>query len=193
MEVSAWHHGYPQPDQDGFGYLSATYDLAEWCESCGIGAKQKAPFQMKGEPRWGRRGVMQLNWIFGELFVTPEVGRHVFEPAGVSHRVVLSTKGAELTSVVQLVINDEVNIDCDGLPAEHCRRCGRTKYSVVSRGRFPALRDTPSHPMVRTAQYFGSGASAFQSPLVNHAIARAASEANLRGWTLCPVAHQLSW
>lgn len=187
LEITAWHHGYPQPE-DSFGYLSGTYDLAAWCESCGIGAKQKAPFRMKGEPRWGRRGVLHLNWVFDELFVTPEVWKQVFDPAGVSQRAVLSLKGAELTSVVQLVINDEVNIACDGLPAERCSRCDRTKYSVVSRGRFPALQDAPNQPMVRTAQYFGSDALAFQRLLVNRSVVRAASKAKLRGWTLTPVA-----
>jgi hypothetical protein len=72
IEVGAWHHGYPQPEDD-FGYLRATYDLSEWCDACGIGLKQKASFQMKGEPRWGRRAILQLNWVFDELFVTPEV------------------------------------------------------------------------------------------------------------------------
>src|SRR5437867_7763020 len=48
LELGAWHHGYPQPDEDVFGYREATYDLAEWCEQCGMGMKQKAPFQMRG-------------------------------------------------------------------------------------------------------------------------------------------------
>ena len=49
----AWHHGYPQPEDD-FAYLSATYDLKEYCPGCGIGEKQVAPFRMKGEPKWGK-------------------------------------------------------------------------------------------------------------------------------------------
>lgn len=38
MEPS-WHHGYPQPDEDSFGYLTATYDLKDYCERCGIGRR----------------------------------------------------------------------------------------------------------------------------------------------------------
>lgn len=59
--VPNWHHGYPQPETD-FGYLNQTYDLSAYCTACGIGAVEKAPFRMRGEPRWGRRGILQLNW-----------------------------------------------------------------------------------------------------------------------------------
>src|SRR5262249_12923845 len=41
--VPAWHHGYPQPDENASGYLNVTYDLGDYCQECGIGLKQKAP------------------------------------------------------------------------------------------------------------------------------------------------------
>lgn len=99
LELGAWHHGYPQPDEDNFGFREVTYDLADWCERCGIGKKQKAPFQMIGEPKWGRNGVMQLTWIYDELFATPHVWAGVFEPAGIGRRPVMDTRGHELTTV----------------------------------------------------------------------------------------------
>lgn len=70
--VPDWHHGYPQPDEHESRYLSVTYDLSGWCSMCGTGLRQKAPLQMKAEPKWGRRGILQLNWVFDEYFVTPE-------------------------------------------------------------------------------------------------------------------------
>jgi hypothetical protein len=73
-----WHHGYPQPNEGEFGYRRATYDSSDWCDECWMGLKQNAPFQMKGEPKWGRRGILQLNWVFDEYFVTPEVWSSVF-------------------------------------------------------------------------------------------------------------------
>lgn len=76
-----WHHGYPQPDRD-FGYLDITYDLAGYCEECGIGAVQKAPFRFSREPKWGRRQILQVNWVFDEYFVTPELWKTVFKPSG---------------------------------------------------------------------------------------------------------------
>lgn len=28
------HHGYPQPDEEHFGYLQATYDPTNYCKHC---------------------------------------------------------------------------------------------------------------------------------------------------------------
>jgi hypothetical protein len=125
VPVPDWHHGYPEPSEKDLGYRQATYDLSEWCSSCGIGLKQKAPFQMKGEPKWGQRGILQLNWVFGEYFVTPEVWSSVFKPHGIACRMVTNTKGAELKTVVQLVVDEEVAIMTEGLTPERCVTCGR--------------------------------------------------------------------
>ncbi|WP_205525582.1 hypothetical protein [Pyxidicoccus trucidator] len=187
LEIGAWHHGYPQPAEDVFGYRQATYDLTDWCEKCGIGMKQKAPFQMKGEPKWGRNAIMQLVWIYGELFVTPDVWNRVFEPAHVECRPVLNTKGAELKTVVQLVVQTTASIITEGLPAEQCERCGRTKYLPITRGPFPALRDTPVGSMLRTAEYFGSGAQADQHVLMSQDLARSLAKSGVRGASLKPV------
>ncbi|HVJ14456.1 MAG TPA: hypothetical protein VM686_03405 [Polyangiaceae bacterium] len=179
-----WHHGYPQPKEDEFGFRDVTYDLKDYCEECGIGWKQKAPFQMKGEPTWGRNGILQLNWVFDEYFATPEVWRAAFEPNGVESRVVTDRKGAVLETVVQLTAVAEVVIDVDGLPSEKCSRCGRKKYLPVARGRFPALRGDASASLVRTREWFGSGASAHQGILVSQTLARELQ--HVRGVGLVP-------
>lgn len=188
LEIGAWHHGYPQPDENIFGYRQATYELSDWCEKCGIGMKQKAPFQMKGEPKWGRNAIMQLVWIYGELFVTPDLWNRVFKPAHVECRPVLNTKGAKLKTVVQLVVQTTASIITDGLAVERCERCERTKYLPVTRGPFPPLRETRVGPMVRTAEYFGSGAQAEQHVLVSQDLARALAAGGVRGASLRPVA-----
>jgi hypothetical protein len=187
LEIGAWHHGYPQPDEGDFGYRQATYDLTDCCEECGIGMKQKAPFQMKGEPKWGRKAIMQLVWIYGELFVTPDLWTRVFKPARVECRPVLNTKGSELKTVVQLIVQSTASIVTDGLVAERCQRCGRTKYLPVTRGPFPALSDMPVGPMVRTAEYFGSGGKADQYLLMRQDLARALRAYGVRGASLTPV------
>lgn len=68
--VASWHHGFPMPDLDD-GYLECTYDTTNMCIECGIGASQRAPFRMSGEPKWGRNDILQLNWVFDAFFVTP--------------------------------------------------------------------------------------------------------------------------
>lgn len=185
-----WHHGYPQPNELDFGYREATYDLTHYCERCGIGMKQKAPFQMKVEPKWGRRSILQLNWVFDEYFVTPEVWENVFSPHGIECRPVVNTKGRELKTVVQLVAHEEVGIVTDGLAKEDaaCSSCGRTKYLPVARGPFPGLTSEPSTTMVKTKDYFGSGASAYQGVLISRAVGRTLMANNVRGASLRPVA-----
>jgi hypothetical protein len=186
----AWHHGYPQPNELDFGYLAATYDLTNYCERCGIGKNQKAPFQMKREPKWVKRSILQLNWVFDEYFVTPHAWTSVFKPHGIECRAVLDTKGAVLSTVVQLLANEEVGIVSDGLSAEAvcCSKCGRTKYSPVTRGPFPELRGEPSCAMVKTREHFGSGRSAWRGVLVSRAMARTLVAEKVRGATLKPVA-----
>jgi len=188
LELQAdWHHGYPQPNELDFGYRAATYDLTNYCEQCGIGLKQKAPFQMKNEPKWGRNSILQLNWVFDEYFVRPEIWTTVFKPYGINCRPVINTKDVELKSVVQLVVEEEVGVVTDGLAAERCPSCRRVKYLPVIRGMFPALTDEPSSAMVRTKEYFGSGALAQKGVLVSASIASALAAEKVRGASLRPV------
>lgn len=190
--MSDWHHGYPQPDELDFGYRQASYDLTDYCVRCGIGMKQKAPFQMKGEPKWGKRGILQLNWVFDEYFVTPEVWQSVFKPHGIDFHPVLNTKGAKLKTVVQLIAHEEVGIVTDGLPTEEaaCPKCRRTKYLPITRGPFPPLTGEPSTAMVKSLEYFGSGASAHRAVLVAQRVAHALVANKVRGASLRPVAER---
>jgi hypothetical protein len=188
LQIGAWHHGYPQPDEDIFGYRQATYDLLEWCETCGVGMRQNAPFQMRGEPKWGRNAIMQLLWVNGELFVKPEIWARIFKPMLIDYRPVLSTEGDALKTVVQLVVPTTANIVTNGLSTESCRSCGRLKYLPVVRGAFPPLTEKPTVQAVRTVEYFGSGAQADQLVLVSRDVARALTAGGIRGASLKPVA-----
>lgn len=188
LSVGAWHHGYPQPRELDFGYLDATYNLADYCAGCGIGKRQKAPFQMKGEPKWGRRGILQLNWVFDEYFVTPDVWATAFKPHGIGCRPVLNTKGVQLKTVVQLTTEQHVNVDVNGLPCETCPKCGRVKYLPHTRGFFPRFVVEPGGAMVKTNEYFGSGASAHHSVIVSQAVVQSLNRAGVRGASFKPLA-----
>lgn len=182
-----WHYGYPQPNEDEFGYLTATYDLGNYCEQCDLGRVQRAPFQMRDEPKWGRRGMLQLNWVFDEFFATPEVWASIFKPFGVECHPVHNRKGQELRTVVQLVVRETVQIKTDRLNASRCQLCGRIKYLPVTRGFLPALRTTPASPMVKTYESFGSGASAWRATIISQEIRTALKEASVRGVDFTPV------
>jgi hypothetical protein len=128
--------------------------------------------------------VLQLNWVFDEYFVTPALFRRVFEPAGVPAREVLDARGARtLSSVVQLVVPDEVDIADAGVPSE-CSRCGRAKFLPHVRGPFPRVLADGTVPLVRTRAWFGSGASAHHVVLATAALARTLK--GVRGVTLKP-------
>lgn len=184
--VPDWHHGYPQPEQ-GNGYLAATYDLSEYCELCGVGLRQIAPFRMKAEPKWGRRGILQLNWVFDEFFVTPQVWDEVFAPSKVSKMPVLNRHGSELRTVVQLVCDEYVDVLVAGLDVEICERCGRSKHAPVVRGMFPSLADLPVGAMAKTVQWFGSGASAHHRVIASQDLRSRFDAARVRGASFRPV------
>jgi hypothetical protein len=183
-----WHHGYPQPDEGRFGYREATYDLRSYCPDCGIGLKQVRPFRMAGEPKWGGNGILQLNWVFEEYFVTPQIWTSVFQPYGISAAPVLDVHGVELTSVVQLVVDREVDISISDLVERRCARCGRTKYHHVRRGPFPKLIGSPPAPMVKSTVYFGGGAAADKAVLVSRDLGAALRREKVRGAFVKPVA-----
>jgi len=181
-----WHHGYPQPEDD-FGYLKVIYDLSQYCPECGVGARQRAPFRMKREPKWHGRGILQLNWVFDEYFVIPEVWNTVFRPFGTDRMDVLDRKGDVLTTVTQLVVPDEVNLHVGDLPAERCHACGRSKYEPVVRGRLPAMVRPPAAHMARSAESFGSGRRAYHEVIVSNELARRIRAEGIRGVSFVPL------
>lgn len=188
--VADWHHGYPQPEKD-FGYLRVTFDGA--CPVCGVGRRQVGAFQLKGEPKWGRRNVLQLNWVFDEFFVTPELWSSVFEPIGVAARPVVDRKGSLLQAVVQLVVEAEVDVETDGLARQVCDACGQAKFAAPTRGFSPEPRDLGgSVPMARSRQWFGSGARAFREVLVSQELRRSLAATGLSGASFRPCGPLLS-
>lgn len=182
----AWHHGYPQPDEDAFGYRKTTYDSTRFCEECGIGLVQTAPFQMNGEPRWGRNSLLQLFWVFDEMFATADAWSSVFQPLGVACRPVVSRQGAELKTVVQLLVDEECEVSSNGLAFEACTRCHRPKYTPMDRGPLPTLKCEPSCAIARTSAYFGSGGEAYKLILVSQELIHAILAAKLRGVHFTP-------
>lgn len=162
---SSWHYGYP----------------------CGIGAKQVAPFLMKQEPSWGRRSIMQLNWVFDEFFVKPDIWESIFRPFGVQIRPVLQYRTRQgLSSVVQLVVSESVETQIQGLPFKTCSygRCDRRKYMPIAGRGLPAPRESAG-PMFRSREYFGDWA--FNAIYVVRPLYLKLIAAGVRGVTFSPV------
>lgn len=182
-----WLHGYPQPRQESFGYLGATYDLAVYCADCGIGKRQRAPFQIKGEQKWLRRDMFMLNWVFDEIFINPAVFKEALMPMGIGSCPVMSPRKIELESVIQVDIRDELDICTDGLEYEVCPACGRRKYFPHNRGAFPRLMSPMNCAIAHTRQWFGSGGQAFREIVVAQAVRRALIAVGARGAEYWPL------
>lgn len=182
--LPGWHDGYPQPADDG-GYMRETYELTDYCATCGVGKRQKAPFAISKAPTWGKRGILQLNWIFDEYFTPPEVWAHVFKPFEIEHREVVSYKtGQVLPSVVQLVISEITSVDWNGSRTS-CPACKRTKFDPVARGYHPSPL-TPRFAIAKSIEEFGSGASAHRLVLISRALGHAIRKFQIRGVEMAP-------
>ncbi len=175
-----WHHGYPQPDED-FGYRQLTFDLTDYCESCGIGKKQNATFRFKKAPTWGNNSILQLNWVFDEYFVKPDLWDEIFKPFGIACQpVVLNNTGKELDNVVQLKIPEIVNLHIGKHEFENCAVCGRKKYLPFTRGFYP--KPEPTNTIIfKSSQYFGSGASANRMVLITNKLYQELKSAKVKG------------
>lgn len=157
-----WQNGYPMPDNDA-GYKNITYNLDDYCEACGIGKVQKAPFRLKSEPRWGNKSMFDLNWIFDETFVRRDVYEELFKPKGLAcSEVLLHKKETIIGNTVQLIIPKvKVPLALKNQPFEICGECGRKKYSPQIKGFFPSFeKEVPDLQMFKCSEYFGSGADA---------------------------------
>lgn len=177
----SWHHGYPQPEDE---YKKAIYDTAHYCEQCGVGGVQRAPFRMRGEPKWGTKQILQLNWVFGEYFVTPDTWERVFKPLGVEQLLVFNHRtGLPLKTVVQLLVPARATapIDPDRLPTETCQVCKRTKYQPIARGRFPHVWLPKGAHMAKTIDWFGSGGSGWQAVIVSSQVYEGMQAHKVRG------------
>lgn len=189
LKLSAWGHGYPQPEGD-FGYLKETYDLRDYCPACGIGIKQIAPFRMKGEPKWGKKHILQLNWVFDEFFVLPQVWETVFRPIGIGRSIVLNHRtGKPLQNVVQLIIDvaPSVLTTIADYPCEICDNCGRKKYLPICRGFHPSFEVDPVSQVCKTQELFGSGAEAWHATIVSSDMYKTIQSKKLVGAVFMPL------
>lgn len=154
--------GFPEPSDD-FGYLAVTYDLKDYCETCGVGERQNAPFRMIREVQWGRRKTTQMNWLHGEIFVPPKIWEDVFKPFGIACNPVLNKRGNhELQSVVQVVIDQTSHFEMPkALTTETCPTCGRLKYNPFNRAFWP-LPSATEAKIFRSFEYFGSGGESYR-------------------------------
>lgn len=190
--IPTWHHGYPMPDDD-FGYRNLTYDshAVGYCKKCGMGKNQRSPFRMKGEPKWGKKHILQLNWVFDEYFIMTDVFESIFEPLGLRCMPVLKHKtDNELQTVVQLKIEETADSDLrlEGYPSETCPVCNRVRYLPITRGYFPTFIGSQKEThILKSREEFGSGAGADHAVIISNALYRVIVQNNLKGVDFRPL------
>ena len=182
---SRWRFGYPMP-KTNFGYIDNTFDLSRYCRKCGIEAIQLSDFRIIKGPKWGKGDIFTLNWIGEEFFTSVDTYHSVFEPFGVAARTVQNRRGVDtIDGVVQLVVQESVDIDVEGLDSSVCEHCGRTKYLFSHVGYFPRVESTMYGHMVKTNQKFGDGGEADSYVLISQELYQAAK--GLKGLGFIPL------
>ena len=206
------HFGYPQPEDS---YVYTTYHTSDYCDRCGIGGKQRAPFRFRAEPKARRSHFLQLNWVFDELCVRPPV-RDILEKAHVSGiafgRAVLHKTGRPLESIVQLLVPTLLppGLVVDGLQPVTCKPnneepplplpmqaslryppdypyCGRVKYHWPSRLRLRRATFRAASDFAKSSEWFGSGGSASQAILCTGRVIGLVRKHRWRGLRATPV------
>lgn len=160
--MGVWENGYPMPDGD-HGYKKLTYNIDKYCSICGIGKEQQAPFRLKSIPKWNNKKMFELNWIFDELFVRPDLYIDLFKPLGVSSMDVFRYKDdLIIENVVQLEISKtSLSLNLKNHPYVVCKNCGEKKYSPQIKGLFPNFSNgAPELHIFKSKEFFGSGADA---------------------------------
>jgi hypothetical protein len=211
--VSVGEYQYPQPEED-FGYLRATFNLDNYCENCGIGKSQNAPFRLKAIPKQPNNQFWGLHWEHDAIFVRLEAKR-ILESEnvrGISFaKPVLHKKGLEVDDMWQIHIQTELGagVDSYNLTKEICEYadkrareeeaalklihyCGRTKYNLPKRGGVTFnefyFRNAPD--IVMSDEWFGSGGKAFRLPIFSERIKRIVEKHKLKGLHFTPIFHQ---
>lgn len=182
-----WWNDYPFPDNN-FGYRARVNDTSNYCATCGIGAVQRQPFQIKKVPRWGRRWAFHLHWEHEKWFIRRDVFEKLFAPAGMSSWPVWDRRGRVIESVLQLNVDKlpRVSLAPQGWPTEQCPDCGRVKYNWVGAGLFAPLAECPSveQPCVVSQEWFGSEGEADRATFISHEFFQAIRKAKLDSKTM---------
>lgn len=176
--------GYPEPSDKG-RFMSETFDLSDFCSTCGIGLRQIRPFRVKSAPDL-KRSFMQLNWIFDEYFVARDTWAAVFEPIGIGYWPVLLDKtGEEVSSIVQLRVEHVTDMKLSDANATVCPVCHRKKWELDLKGFCPEPVDIPAS-LFKSSQYFGSGRTAFRRDLISSPLYKEMKKNSLRGIEFYP-------
>lgn len=208
--INTGKYQYPQPEDD-FGYLKATFNLENYCNWCGIGKIQNAPYRLKTEPKQHNSQFWGLHWDFDAVFVRQKA-KNTLEREKIKDirftNPVLHKKDSPIQDFYQLLIDkvldkgfDSYNtktITCKFSNEENCNKekekdyCGRIKYHHPMIGGYCFDKNifNSDYDIVETNEYFGSGASANRLQIVSKRFKEIFEKNKLKGVVFTPIVHE---
>lgn len=206
--ASTGQYQYPQPEDE---YLERTFDLGNFCNLCGIGRVQNAPFRLKSEPKQHNNQFWGLHWEFFAVFVRQEA-KSILEKEeikGISFsKPVLNKKNIEIEGFYQLHVDtildkgfDSYNtkaITCKINNEENCNKdvnqkfCGRIKFHHPNIGGYLFDKSifNSDFDIVQSKEFFGSGASANRIKIVSKRFKELVEYNKLKGLSFTPIMHE---
>ncbi len=200
---------YPQPEE-GFGYLNASFDLSDYCATCGVGAVQNAPIRLSADPKPIKYQILGIEWLLDVVFVREEakVLLEKEDVKGIAFMpVVLHRSGKPVEGISQLQINtvlpqgfnstNATQLFCNAHNEENSGKdvttnyCGRLKnhFPRVGGLRFERAIFEGQPDIVLTHEYFGSGASACRLPVVSKKMKLFFESSRFKGLKFTPLFH----
>lgn len=180
-------NGYPQPEDD-FGFLAQSYDTSRYCDECGAGAAQIAPFRVRKSLKWGRNAFLKLFWVEDAIFMHRDVWQAHLAPLRIETWPVEDTKGHVLDHIVQLRADTSVALRMEENVGVRCPKCGQVRYMGPERAFLPAPVEAPDLPIFRSEQFLGAGHQSSNAILIRQDVVAAILSAKLRGAKLWPCA-----
>jgi hypothetical protein len=195
LKVGAIKHiGLAQPEANS-GWREVSFDGG--CRQCGVGARQKAPFRIKSEPR--------LKTLFATvgngwpLFAVSQIVG-AFKDAGVrgyeTWSVLLHKSGRPSACLQQMYIPTiaqpalvEEAAESERFWKETCRVCGQLRYTFYTRGMMPLRRSQLASDvdLQLTDEWFGTARASRREILVSNRVARVIMALPATGIVLWPV------
>ena len=216
FHINAGEYQYPQPEED-FGYLQTTYNLDNYCPTCGIGKIQNAPFYLKQVPKQKNSQFWGLHWVFDVVFVRPET-KEVLIREGITGISFLNPrlykKDLVIEEVSQIMIQsslppglmpynlkdvtckymneEDVNLSEKWQNPKEATFCSRHKFNFPMRGglTFNEKIFDNAPDFVQSYEWFGSGASAIRPIIVSKRFKQVIENNKIRGLKFTPIFHE---
>lgn len=208
--IRTGEYQYPQPDGDN-GYLDATFNLDNYCNNCGMGKYQIAPFRLKTPPKQLKLQFWGLHWEHDAIFVRDET-KKLFETENIKGISFSNPKLHKDNSLIdnwnQLHIETilEKGLDYYNTPMTNCNNssvelfntdksrhfCNRIKYYHPRIGGYTFDKSifNSDFDIVQSNEYFGSGGSAYRLQIISKRLKTIIEQNRLKGLTFIPILHE---